>query len=153
RGVDDPVADFEPGLRALNGGKDAAITWRHLASQTSGYGLAEPPGRAYSYNDYALALYYDVLTRKVFREAGTPLLKSRRAAVLRFQDRFPFEAFGPDDRPGRLALSVRDFARFGLLYLRGGRWQGQQVLRPELVRLALSSPVPADLPAAGDRDA
>jgi CubicO group peptidase (beta-lactamase class C family) len=153
QGVDDPVADSEPRLRGLNGGKDAAITWRHLASQTSGYGLAEPPGRAYSYNDYALALYYDVLTRAVFRDDGTHLLKTRLADALQFQDRYTFEAFGPADRPGRLALSVRDFARFGVLYLRGGRWQGRQLVRPELVQLALSSPVPADLPVAGDRDA
>jgi CubicO group peptidase (beta-lactamase class C family) len=153
RGVDDPVADFEPRLRSLNGGKDGAITWRHLASQTSGYGLAEPPGRAYSYNDYALALYFDVLTREVFRDGGTHVLKTRLADALQLQDRYTFEAFGPADRPGRLALSVRDFARFGLLYLRGGRWKDRPVLRPELVQLALSSPVPADLPVAGDRDA
>src|SRR5437870_2938502 len=38
--VDAKVADFEPRLRGLNRGKDAAITWRHLASQTSGYGLS-----------------------------------------------------------------------------------------------------------------
>jgi CubicO group peptidase (beta-lactamase class C family) len=44
RGVDDPVADFEPRLKTLNGGKDRGITWRHLACQTSGYGLTEPPG-------------------------------------------------------------------------------------------------------------
>jgi CubicO group peptidase (beta-lactamase class C family) len=151
--VDGPVADFDPRLRGLNGGKDGAITWRHLASQTSGYGLAESPGRAYSYNDYALALYYDVLTRKVFRDDGTHVLKTRLADALQFQDRSTFEAFDPDDRPGRPALSVRDFARFGLLYLRGGRWQDRQVLRPELVELALSSPVPADLPVAGAGDA
>jgi hypothetical protein len=40
-----------------NHGKDASISWRHLASQTSGYGLAETPGAAYSYNDFALALF------------------------------------------------------------------------------------------------
>jgi CubicO group peptidase (beta-lactamase class C family) len=153
RGVDDPVATFEPRLGTLNGGKDAALTWRHLASQTSGYGLAEPPGRAYSYNDYALALYYDVLTRQVYRDDGTHVLKTHLADALQFQDRYTFEAFGPHDRPGRLALSVRDFARFGLLYLRKGRWQDRQILRPELVDLALSSPVPAELPVAGDRDA
>ena len=38
KGVDDLVADVEPRLKTINGGKDAAITWRHLASQTSGYG-------------------------------------------------------------------------------------------------------------------
>ena len=33
--VDAKVADFEPGLLKLNRGKDAGITWQHLASQTS----------------------------------------------------------------------------------------------------------------------
>src|SRR5262245_52065334 len=146
KGVDAKLADFEPRLRDLNRGKDAGITWRPLASQTSGYGLAEAPGVAYAYNDFALALYYDTLTRQVYKQDGTRVLKEQLGDVLGFQDRYTFEAFGPDDRPGRLAVSVRDLARFGLLYLRGGRWNDRQVLKPELVRLAVSSPVPADLP-------
>ncbi len=36
KSADDPVSDFEPRLKEINNGKDAAITWRHLASQTSG---------------------------------------------------------------------------------------------------------------------
>lgn len=153
RSVDDKVADFEPRLKTLNNGKDADITWRHLASQTSGYGLAEPPGKAYAYNDYALALYYDVLIQKVFKENGTYVLKTRLADVLQFEDSYTFNAFGPNDRPGRLAISVRDFARFGLFYLRGGKWKGKQVLKPDLIKLAISSPVPADTPLTSGEDA
>src|SRR5262245_42004295 len=41
KSADDRVVQFEPRLNDLNGGKDAAITWRHFASQTSGYGLSE----------------------------------------------------------------------------------------------------------------
>ena len=153
KGVDDLVADVEPRLKTINGGKDAAITWRHLASQTSGYGLAERPGEAYSYNDFALALYYDSLTRGVFKEDGTALLKKYFATPLGFEDRHTFEAFGPKDRPGRLALSVRDFARFGLMYLRGGRWGERQIVKPELIKLAIGSPIPADTPHTSARDA
>jgi CubicO group peptidase (beta-lactamase class C family) len=145
KSFDAPVAEFEPRLRTLGGGKGAAITWRHLASHTSGYGLGEAPGQAYAYNDFALALYYDTLTRQVYRQDGTRVLKEQLGDVLGFQDRYTFEAFGPR-RPGRLAFSVRDLARFGLLYLRGGRWRDKQILSPELVRLALSSPVRADMP-------
>ncbi|PYJ03493.1 MAG: hypothetical protein DME25_12110, partial [Verrucomicrobia bacterium] len=76
-GVDEPVARSEPRLTTLNEGKDAAITWRHLASQTSGYGWSERPGAAYAYNDYALALYYDTLTEKVFGTNGTEVLRTR----------------------------------------------------------------------------
>jgi CubicO group peptidase (beta-lactamase class C family) len=152
KSVDDLVADLEPRLKTLNGGKDAAITWRHLASQTSGYGLSEAPGKAYAYNDYALALYYDTLTQKVFASNGDAILKSRLAEPLQFEDRYSFEAFGPKDRPGRLAVSVRDFARFGLFYLRGGQWREQQLLKPELVKLAISSPIPVDLPRTSGKE-
>jgi CubicO group peptidase (beta-lactamase class C family) len=151
--ADAKVADFEPGLLKLNRGKDAGITWRHLASQTSGYGLSEPPGEAYAYNDSALALYYDTLTRGVYKRDGTRVLKEQLGDALGFQDTYTFEAFGPTDRPGRLAISVRDLARVGLLYLRGGKWNDKQVLKPEHIRLALASPVPADLPRTKGTDA
>jgi CubicO group peptidase (beta-lactamase class C family) len=152
---DDKVADFEPRLKSLNDGKDAAITWRHFATQTSGYGLTEKPGQAWSYNDYALALYYDTLTQNVFKTDGDTLLKTYLADELGFEDKYTFNAFGPKDRPGRLALSVRDFARFGLLYLRAGKWRGgdKQLLDPALVKLALSSPVDKNLPLTAGKDA
>ena len=152
-GVDDKVADFEPRLKSLNDGKDAAITWRNFASQTSGYGLSERPGEAYSYNDFALALYYDTLTHQVFGTNGTALLRTRLAGPLQFEDSYTFDAFGPNNRPGRLALSVRDFARFGLLYLRQGQWYGQQLLKPEFVHLAVNSPLPPETPLTRGRPA
>jgi CubicO group peptidase (beta-lactamase class C family) len=151
-GLDSPVADFEPRLKTLNGGKDGVITWRHLASQMSGYGLVEAPGQAYSYNDFALALYYDTLTEKVFGTNGTALLRTRLAVPLQFQDEYTFNAFGPKDRPGRLALSVRDFARFGLLYLRNGQWKDRQLLKPELARMATSSPISAETPLTSGKE-
>jgi CubicO group peptidase (beta-lactamase class C family) len=149
---DSLVADFEPRLKDLNGGKDATITWRHLASQTSGYGLTEAPGAAYGYNDFALALYYQVLTDKVFRAAGTDVIASRLARPLEFEDRCEFDCLGPD-RPGRLCMSMRDFARFGLLYLRGGRWKEKQILPAEFSQAAISSPIAADTPLTAGQDA
>lgn len=150
--VDDPVSRIEQRLASVETGS-VPISWRHLASQTSGYGLAEPAGTAWAYNDYALALYYDLLMNRVFRQDGTEVLRTRLAEPLGFEDPYTFEAFGPEDRPGRLAVSVRDFARFGLLYLRGGRWGDRQLLDPELVDLALSSPVARDLPFTSAEDA
>jgi CubicO group peptidase (beta-lactamase class C family) len=152
KSVDDRVADVEPRLRDLNGGKDSAITWRHLASQMSGYGLTERPGEAYGYNDFALALYYQTLTSKVFRATGTDVLKTRIAEPLQFEDEHKFDALGPD-RPGRLALSVRDFARFGLLCLHEGDWNGRQVIPREMHRLAIANPIPAATLLTAGRDA
>jgi CubicO group peptidase (beta-lactamase class C family) len=153
KSVDDLVANHEPRLKSLNGGKDAAITWRHLAHQTSGYGLAEKPGEAYSYNDYALALYYDTLMNQVYQSDGTSVLKEHLAKPLRFEDHFTFAAFGPNDRPGRLAISVRDFARLGVLYLNRGKWNNKQLLRPELFQMMLDSPLPADTPLTSGKEA
>lgn len=144
--IDEPISKYEPRLTEINNGKDARITWRHLAMQISGYGLKEPPGAAYSYNDYALALYYDTLMDKVFKKDSDLVLKQYLAQPLRFEDSYSFNAFGKKDRPGRLALSVRDFARFGLLILRNGNWDGRQLVRSEYVRLMLNNPLPADFP-------
>jgi CubicO group peptidase (beta-lactamase class C family) len=151
--VDTPVCQQNPPLRDLNQGKDAAITWRHLATQTSGYGLTEPPGQAYAYNDFALALYYDTLMDNVYRQPGTRVLESRLAKPLHFEDPFTFEAFGPGDRPGRLALSVRDFARFGLLWLRSGRWEARQMIDTNWVHQILSSPISTNLPVTRGTEA
>ncbi len=98
--VDDRVSAFEPRLL----GKNEGITWRQLASQMSGYGLVERPGEAYSYNDFALALYYDTLMEKVYGEKGTEVLKKKLGEVLGFEDRYTFEVFGPGDRKGRLGI-------------------------------------------------
>lgn len=143
KSVDERVADVLPELATLDGGKNAGITWRQLASQTSGYGLTEAPGAAYSYNDFALALYYDALMGKVFREDGTQVFKARLADPVEFQDRVTFEAVR--GKPGRLGMSVRDLARVGLLYLRKGRWRDQQLISPEHIRMAISSPIPAEM--------
>jgi len=50
-------------------------------------------------------------------------------------------------------ISPRDFARFGLLYLRQGRWEDQQLLSPELARMAVTDPVPNTIPRAGNEAA
>lgn len=143
------VADFEPRLTSLNGGKDATMTWRHLASQTSGYGLAEAPGAAYSYNDFALALYYDTLMEKVFQQPGSEAFRQRLAGPMQFQDEVRFDK----PRPGRLALSVRDFARFGLLALHRGRWRDQQLVPASAFATMFSSPIPATTPLTRKQDA
>lgn len=148
-GPDALVADFEPRLKSLNGGKDATMTWRHLASQTSGYGLAEKPGTAYSYNDFALALYFDTLTAKVFQQPGLDVLRQRLAEPMQFQDAITFDK----PRPGRLALSVRDFARFGLLALHKGKWRDRQLVPASAFETMFSSPIPAGTPLTSKQDA
>ena len=90
---------------------------------------------------------------KVYGKHRDDVLRERLGEVLGFEDAYSFEAFGAKDRPGRLAVSVRDFARFGLMYLRGGKWREKQGLKAELVKIAVSSPVRAELPLTSGREA
>ncbi|NSW56595.1 MAG: serine hydrolase [Armatimonadetes bacterium] len=152
-GLDSPVRDFEPRLDAINaalGHKDRAMTWRHMVNQTACYGVSEAPGTAYDYNDWHMALLFDTLLLRVYGASHETMddevLRPLLAEVIGCEDSPTFLAFGAKDRPGRLGISPRDFARFGLLYLREGRWNGTQVLSPEAVAMATRSPLSNAIP-------
>jgi CubicO group peptidase (beta-lactamase class C family) len=153
KSLDDPVATWEPGLNELNpklGFKDRKITWRHLANQTSCYGVEEVPGTAYDYSDHNMALLFDTLMLKVYEttydKMDAEILHARVTDLLECEDNPTFRAFGAKDRPGRLAVSVRDACRFGLLYLHKGDWNGKRLLSAKLAEMAMSSPLPNSLP-------
>jgi hypothetical protein len=154
--LDEPVCKWEPRLKHINpdlDNKDSRITWRHMANQISCYGLAEEPGTAYAYNDWQMALLFDTLFTKVYGArhltVDERVLHAELTDRLGCQDNPTFLAFGIKDRAARLGISPRDFARFGLLYLHEGRWKDEQLLSPELARMAVTDPVPNAIPRAG----
>ena len=160
KGVDDLVSEFEPRLNDVNaalGYKDRKIRWRHIANQTSCYGVAEQPGEAFDYNDYNLSLFFDTLFWKVYGaghgRVDEELLHPKLTDLLQCQDSPTFMAFGTGERPGRFGVSVRDFARFGLLYLRAGNWKGKQLISAQHARLAVTDPLPNSIPRTRGRDA
>ncbi len=144
--VDARVSELEPRLT----GKNAGITWHHLATQTSCYGVAEAPGTAFCYNDWQMALLWDLLFGRVWGAAydtvDRTVLEPLLSGPLGCQDHPTLMAFGTGNRPGRLAISPRDFARFGLLYQQGGVFDGQRLLRADLARRAVSEPLRNELP-------
>src|SRR5260370_16980277 len=75
------------------------------------------------------------------------------AEPLQFEDTYYFSPFRRPDRDGRLAISTRDFARFGLLYLRQGKWRSQQLLQTNFVQMALHSPISANLQRTSGKEA
>jgi CubicO group peptidase (beta-lactamase class C family) len=158
--VDEKAVKWEPRLRDINkaiGFKDREIRWRDFANQTSCYQLAERPGTAFDYNDWQMALFWDILFLKVYgatydnvdEKVFHPLLTD----VIQCQDNPTMMAFGTRNRPGRVAVSVRDFARFGLLYLREGKWNGKQLISRKHAGTAVSSPLPNSIPRAGNKAA
>ena len=154
-GVDEKVNKWEPRLNNINenlGYKDRDITWRHMANQISCYGLTEEPGTAFDYNDWQMALFWDTLFLKVYGAAwgnvDDTVLHPQLTDLLQCQDNPTFMAFGTGDRPGRLGISVRDFARFGLLYLHKGNWKGKQLLSEKFAAMAVTNSLPNSIPRA-----
>ncbi|MFQ6131682.1 MAG: hypothetical protein ACE5R4_06575 [Armatimonadota bacterium] len=158
--LDDPVSAVEPRLNDLNadlGFKDRKITWRHVANQTSCYGVREDPGTAFDYNDWQMALFWDALFLKVYGatydNVDETVVHPHLTDVLQCQDNPTFMAFGTRNRPGRVAVSVRDFARFGLLYLHKGNWRGRQLISEEHATMAVTSPLPNTIPRTAGQEA
>jgi len=158
--LDERINKWQPGLNRINKDlnyKDRGITWRHCANQISCYGLAETPGKAFAYNDWQMALFWDALFLKVygtsFETVNAEVLHPMLTDPLQCQDNPTFMAFGVKDRPGRVGISPRDFARFGLLYLRKGRWKDKQLISRELATMAVTSPLPNSIPRAGNKAA
>jgi hypothetical protein len=158
--VDERVKKWEPRLNQINKNldyKDSDIRWRDLANQISCYGLAEAPGTAYAYNDWQMALFWDTLFKKVYgvsyETVDRDVLHPKLTDQLQCQDKPTFMAFGLKDRPGRMAISPRDFARFGLLYLRKGKWGARQLISVEHTTLAVTSPLPNSIPRTAGQEA
>lgn len=181
--LDDKLSEWEPRLTEINaalGYKDRQITWRHVANQTSAYGVLGAPGTVFCYNDWQMALFWDTLFLKVYGTSNetvdAKVLHPLLTDVLQCEDNPTLMACGGKDqaavsgsrradptdngalrermsahgRPpaGRVGVSVRDFARFGLLYLNEGNWNGRQLISREHARMAVSQPLPARLPRA-----
>ena len=104
-----------------------------------------------------MALLFDTLMEKVYGtsrdRADAEVFRPGLADLLECEDRPTLMAFGTKDRPGRLGISVRDFARFGLLYLHQGEWNGTQILGREHAIHAVTSPVAAVLPRTAGKAA
>lgn len=159
-GIDDLVSKWEPALAGLNpelDHKDGRMTWRHLMDQTSGYGLVEPPGAAFAYNDYQTQLFWDVLFGKVYgckpEEVTDKVLQPRLFDLLGAQDKPYYRIRAAPQVSGRLVVSARDFARFGCAYMHGGVWQGRRIIDQKWVDLALGTSIPLSLPRTSGKEA
>jgi CubicO group peptidase (beta-lactamase class C family) len=162
--ADDTVASWEPRLAPLNpklGFKDRNITWRHMANQISCYEVEAAPGTAFDYNDWQMELFFRTLALKAWGrglgreqmtldEANAALLRDLLATPIGCEDDPTWLYYGNRSSVGRLGISNRDFARFGLLYLNQGRWNATRLLSAEHVKLVTSSPLPLSLPRAGE---
>ena len=157
---DEKASDYQACLNDINSNldyKDKNITFRHMANQISAYGVSEEPGTAFNYNDWQTALFWDTLFIEVYgasyENVDDMIFDPYLNDILQMQDDPTMIAFGVDDRPGRVAISVRDLARFGLLYLKGGNWDGKQVITQEHVEIMTSYQIPSRCPRTEAKEA
>ncbi len=107
-------------------------------------GLVREPGSFWDYENYDTLLAVYALKRSL-PDAQAYLEFPRRALFDRIGMR---NTLASTDRFGDFILSsqvytnARDLARFGLLYLNGGRWNGEQLVSREWIEFVLS-PAPA----------
>src|SRR3989344_3835553 len=151
--IDQRINTFETCVNNINANlnyKDRSITFKQLANQISCYGVRENPGACFDYNDYNMALFFDTLFLRVYgatySTVDSNVLSQRLGSVLQFQDNPTFLGTGQNFQMGRMNISVRDFARFGLLYMRDGRWNNQQLIRQQDAVMAVTSPLSLSIP-------
>jgi len=107
-------------------------------------GLVREPGSFWDYENYdtLLAVYAMKLAlgdEQTYREFPRRALLDRigMRSTLLSTDRF-----GDFILSSQVYSNARDLARFGLLYLNGGRWQGEQLLSPAWIDF-VRTPAPA----------
>ncbi|MBL8265497.1 serine hydrolase domain-containing protein [Steroidobacter sp.] len=131
-----------------------------VANYCAGLPLADDPGKHWNYNSCGIVLTADALTRAVVPKPKSP--DQRRAAMSTWMHANLFDVIGMNPQPefdatgllygsALIYASARDFARFGLLYLRDGVWDGQRVLPEGWVDFARTpgTSVNADIYGAG----
>jgi CubicO group peptidase (beta-lactamase class C family) len=114
--------------------------------------LVHPPGKHWNYNSAGINLVADGLGR-AFAPGAEPAARRVRVAQVLSSELFgplgmtsaqpEFDAAGTFVGSALVYATARDYARFGLLYLRGGVWDGRRILPEGWVDFA-RTPNPSD---------
>ncbi|MCU0618706.1 MAG: beta-lactamase family protein [Gemmatimonadaceae bacterium] len=130
---------------------EGAITARHLLTMSSGLddSLARvvAPGTRFYYNNPAYYQLFAVLERASGQEIGA-LARARLFAPIGITSARWLPNLDTGERGFVLSLSARDMARFGLLVLAHGRWNGTPVVDSAWVA-EMTRPQAPDNPAYG----
>ncbi|MBN1845685.1 MAG: serine hydrolase, partial [Sedimentisphaerales bacterium] len=146
-GIDDepPLSDQEKQARVRDLLKSRSGVYHPAAYEAAAMKAARPargshtPGTFYYYNNWDFNVLGTLLDRKtgstIFRE-----FQARIAVPLEMQDYRARDGYYHLERQHSIhpaypfRMSARDMARFGLLYLREGRWKDRQILSKAWVR-------------------
>lgn len=144
-GLDQPVLQLVPEWAPLNRDpRAAAITLHHLLTMSAGFDvegptgrrlappdawarpLAAAPGERFAYDNAIIPMLYAVLEKAT----GMPVARYARLHLVG-----PLAMAQPGYERGVQARTI-DIAKLGQLFLRGGAWEGRQILAPGYVAAA-----------------
>jgi len=119
---------------------------RDVAAYAAALPLVHPAGKRWNYNSGGVNLIADALGRVFAPGVTDPTQRRARMAEVMSRDLFgplgmtsaspQFDAAGTFMGSALVYATARDYARFGLLYLRDGVWEGRRLLPPGWVDLA-----------------
>jgi len=122
-----------------------------VAGYAANLPLDHPPGEIMSYASGTTNIVARALAKALDVDAAgfEAFMRARLFEPLGMLSPVPkFDAAGTFIGSSFCFCSARDFARFGLLYLRGGVWEGEQLLPPGWVDYARTRTASKDDPAA-----
>jgi CubicO group peptidase (beta-lactamase class C family) len=159
--LNQPLIQLVPQVAPPAGRPAAGITIRQLLTMTSGlseqWALVQPlqlrtvapPGSTFRYSNEAVQF----LIRAIGESSRESVLKFSRANLWKPLDidvdesRWPkFELNGSGDGAAGLMLTTRELGKLGLLALRGGCWEGKQVVPADYLQEAMQKQVAAGGP-------
>ena len=137
-----PVDDFEMEYATGSG----LAYWAGASSVTGALdrGLVREPGTFWNYENYDTLLAVYAMKRALGDEESY-LAFPRKALLDRIGMRntlLSTDRFGDFILSSQVYTNARDLARFGLLYLNGGVWNGERLLSEEWIRF-VRTPAPA----------
>jgi CubicO group peptidase (beta-lactamase class C family) len=104
---------------------------RHMAEYAATFPLIHAPDTHWAYSTATSMIVADIVQRNVggTREAMLQFMHRELLDPIGMRSAVPeFDAGGTFMGGGFFWASARDYARFGLLYLRDGTWNGRQIL-------------------------
>lgn len=168
--LDDKVSNYEPLLKNMY----PEVTFRHFTTMTSGYSalgssrwksnnnddwsltVYEPedpyfkPGSAFAYWDEAQMMFGRALTQ-INKRPMHEFLQERitnKIGMGNWEWHPEKELKGVPINNGcsEIFINAKQLARWGLLFLNEGNWDGKQLISKQWVKMATSVQVPASLP-------
>ena len=111
-----------------------------VAAYVAARPLAKEPGSTYAYSSGTTNLISAAIADRVGHgEAYKAFMSERLFTPLGMSTAYPtMDAQGVFIGSSYVHATARDFAKFGLLYLRGGIWEGEQLVPASAVELARS---------------